>query len=151
MKENLMKKAQRIMEAGVLVHLAINVLLALWMISSYSSLDNNLERIATDTSMLRDVIIFLVIDTALAVLWLLSPLFHTIHLILFILLGWIVYPCLFIDFLVVRGIGAMGFFLYSPFLLACFLIPYIIYGIGRSSRTKALSLHDPEPEEAETE
>lgn len=150
MKEKLLNKAQWLMETGVILHLGINVLLALWMIVSYSSNDNNLERIITNSSMLTGVIIFLVIDTVMALLWLFSPLFHTLHLILFILLGWLIYPCVFIDLMVWRGWGAIAAFVYAPVLLVFLLIPYIVYGAGRKNRTKALSLHAPEPGE-ETE
>lgn len=140
MQEKKIRSARIIIKVSVILRLLWNTFLSVWMASSYSDLIDNLIRINYGGTDLPIVIAGLFIDTLLTILWLYKPTFHTIHLVVYILLGWLYYGWMLIDLMVLDGMGAAAALLFiMPFLCLIGIVPFIVCGVGRRMLTNALS------------
>ena len=138
MNENKLRRAELTIKAAVILKLIGNALIALWTASSYSDTTDNLYRISRGGGQLALIVGGLFADTLLTVLWLKNKSFHTIHVWLYILLYGLAFIGLLVDLMNLYGANALGAIVVAPMLWAVGLIPFIVCGVGRRLRTKAL-------------
>ncbi len=142
MNENKLRRGELTIKAAVILKLIGNALIALWTALSYSDMTDNLYRISRGGGQLPMIVGGIFADTLLTVLWLKNKSFHTIHVWLYILLYGLAFIGLLVDLMNLYGANALGAVVTAPILWAAGLIPFIVCGAGRRSRTKAMQGDD---------
>lgn len=134
------KSAETVIKIAVVLRLVIIAWTALKWAQAYADERENLERIYNNGgSFVAAIIPVFIADMILTVLWLYHTKVHTVHLILYSILGYFFYTGYFIDMYNVSSVwGMIGAMFIAPFLWAVGFVPFIIGGIGRGRLTKAI-------------
>lgn len=148
MNDKKIRSAQLVISIAAILRLLVTALASLLLAYAYSDVQDNLSRIySSHGSMTPYVLVFvfgLFLDAFLTNTWRYRPKLHTLHLVLYILLGGIFYGFILIDVLNARGMGALEvLILMAPCVWLVGLIPFIVCGIGRKMLTKAKAAQHP--------
>ena len=138
MENTELENAKKIINASVVIRLLGNAAMAGMLAYSFSSMVILHRAVFHADNDLLIAIIGLLLDTLLTILWLRRKIFHTVHLILYIL-GGVIYYYYYMSALTQGiNIAAVFFVVISiPVMWVVGLIAFIICGIGRKKRTEA--------------
>ncbi len=139
MQEKKIRSAKNIIKASVILRLLWNAFLANCMVSAYSDFTDNLVRISRGGAGLPIVIAGLLIDTILTVLWSYKRNIFTLHLVAYILLGWLYYGKMLDEMWIISGVGGLALLIVVPFLCFIGVIPFIVCDDGQKKLAKALA------------
>ena len=138
--EHKYQAGERLIKTAVVMRFMLNAALSLLLAISYSGVRGNLYRMynSSDIPLLPLICGGIVLDSGLALLWLRSPVFHTMHFAIHVLLHWLGYFVIAIDILNVDGWAALvyGFLLGSAAWIFG-LITLILGAVGRKKCSKA--------------
>lgn len=143
---------QRKITNAVILKLVWSAIIVFSIAAAYSDNSTNLIRVAREGSSLPPLLGIALLSALMSILWLLSPIFHTVHTLIYALSGIIYYFILCADIVVAGGIGellAAVFFAPTCFFIG--LIPFLMCASGRKTIRKAKKMKKAEEMEmAET-
>jgi len=140
--ERKIKQGKNTIKIAVMIHLAYTALLALILASSYSDYRSNLLRSSEGESFLAIIIPVFIADSVLAMLWMYKRVFHTIHLVIYIIFGGWFYLYYLADYMNGTGAAVFAAIFLTPFVWAFGMISFIICAAGRKSLTNAINEYD---------
>ena len=138
--EHKYQAGERLIKTAVVMRFMLNAALSLLLAISYSGVRGNLYRMydSSDIPLLPLICGGIVLDSGLALLWLRSPVFHTMHFVLHILLCGLGYFVIAFDILNIHGLGAVVYgFLLGAAAWIFGLITLILGAAGRKKCSKA--------------
>ncbi len=139
MYEEEINSAKKKMTTASILKLAWIALMVFWAANAYSNFHENMLRLSLGKINLPIILGGALLSALMSILWLVKPIFHTLHLIVYLPFGFIYYFILVTDLLNATGIGAFAaFIVFCPCLFFIGLIPFLIYISGRKAYKNAL-------------
>ena len=138
MNDKKIKSAQKTIRISVILRLLFTAVLMLLLANEYSYEHENVLRLYHGYIYRLIIIIFgFFFDTLLTILWLYRPKLHTLHLVLYVVFGGILYIVYVVDLFNTGGMGYMLAIFLAPFIWLIGLVPFIVCWVGRRNLTIA--------------
>lgn len=144
MHEKNIRSAQAIIRIAAILRLLFIALLALKLAGAYADEHENIVRMYHENSNLGFLVPGFLLEMVLTVLWMRYPKLHTVHLVVYILIGGYYYLAYVFDAFNMYGLGALVAFFIAPCIWLVGLIPFIVCDVGRRKlkRAQAAALSD---------